>query len=130
MRNSLVAALLWLFIALPVPAEEAPLRDAAKEAQARELFHAVRCQVCQGQSIADSNAELARSMRLLIREEVEAGQPREAILERLVKEYGDSILMKPPVNSLTLGLWNGPFLIFLLMLGGMIIWFRRHGKRP
>lgn len=98
--------------------EEAFLSDSTQEAQARGLFTELRCEVCAGQTIADSNAPLAQDMRILVREKVAEGQSNEQILQFFAERYGREILMRPPVDASTAPLWLAP--LFLIMLGA---WF-------
>lgn len=104
---------------------EAPLKDAATEARAKALFHEVRCVVCQGESIADSPADVASDLRRDIRERLVAGENEEAIKEMLVEHYGGQILMKPPVTPATWLLWAGPALVLAAALGLARRYFKR-----
>lgn len=104
------------------------LQDPALEARARELSKDLRCLVCQNQSIDDSNAPLARDLRVLVRERLLAGDSDDDIRYFIVERYGDYVLLTPPFNASTFLLWVGPGLIFI---GGMTIAFfsfRRHGR--
>ena len=92
------------------------LKHPAKERQAKDLMATIRCLVCQGQSIADSDAEMAGDMRSLIRERIQKGEKPEAIRAWLVERYGDFVLYRPGVKPLTWVLWFGPFLLLLLAL--------------
>lgn len=89
------------------------LADPALEARARALSAELRCLVCQNQSIDDSNAPLARDLRLLVRERLKANDTDEQVMEYVVARYGDFVLLKPPVNSSTLILWVTPLLALL-----------------
>lgn len=84
------------------------------EARARALASELRCVVCQNQSLLDSDADLARDMRALIRERIDAGDTDETIVAFLVERYGDFILLQPPFKPATWVLWLGP-LAFLLL---------------
>jgi cytochrome c-type biogenesis protein CcmH len=97
-------------------AVDKPLKDAKQEARAREIHKQVRCLVCQNQSIEDSNADLARDLRQLVREQVAAGRTDAEVLDYLVARYGDWVLLEPPVKAGTLVLWAGPPLILVLAL--------------
>jgi cytochrome c-type biogenesis protein CcmH len=125
-----VAALILLaafFVAAPVSAQfvEERLADPAQEARAYALHKQLRCLVCQNQSIVDSNADLARDLRIIVRERVGAGDSDAQVLDYMVARYGDWVLMKPPFKITTALLWLGPGLIFLLTAGGVFIAFRR-----
>ena len=86
----------------------------AEDARAIELFKEVRCLVCQGQTIHESNAELAEDLKKLIREKISQGETDQQIKVYLVERYGDWILMTQPFNSLTYILVSLPFLIMLI----------------
>jgi cytochrome c-type biogenesis protein CcmH len=90
------------------------LADPAKEAQAKALMETIRCLVCQGQSIADSNAELAGDMRGLIRQRIQAGETPESIRAWLVRRYGNWVTYEPPLDRMTFVLWAAPVLFLLL----------------
>lgn len=107
-----------------VAVDEEPLSDPAKEAIARELMKDIRCLVCQNQSIEDSNADLAKDLRQIVRERVELGDTPDNVRAYLVDRYGDWVLLEPPVNSSTYLLWASPF-VFLLIVGGAIFSVRR-----
>jgi len=95
------------------------LADPALEARAKSLQRELRCLVCQGQSIDESNSALAADLRRLIRQQIQAGQSDEDIKNFLVARYGAFVLMKPPVRQDTFFLWFGPGL--LLLVGGTAI---------
>ena len=84
------------------------MADPAKEARARDLSRELRCMVCQNQSIDDSEAPLARDLRLLVRERLRGGDSDQQVMEFLVARYGDFVLLKPPFNWHTALLWLGP----------------------
>ena len=90
-----------------------PLDDAALEARARALHAELRCLVCQGQSIADSNAPLAQDMRTIVRERIAAGASDDAVRGFLTDRYGDYVLLDPPVKPETYALWFGPAAVFV-----------------
>jgi len=87
------------------------LEDPRQEAQAKALMETLRCLVCQGQSIADSDADMAGDMRALVRERIAAGEEPEAIRRWLVERYGAWVSYKPPVEPLTWPLWAAPLLL-------------------
>ena len=91
------------------------LKDPAKERQAKDLMATIRCLVCQGQSIADSDAEMAGDMRSLIRERIQKGEKPEAIRAWLIERYGDWVTYAPPTRGSSLVLWGLP--LVLLMFG-------------
>ncbi|HEV7804065.1 MAG TPA: cytochrome c-type biogenesis protein [Burkholderiales bacterium] len=104
------------------------MSDPAKESRARELSRELRCMVCQNQSIDDSEAPLARDLRLLVRERIAAGDGDAQVLDFLVARYGEFVLLKPRLKSHTLLLWLLP--PFALLGGGLALWMqgRRRSK--
>lgn len=122
MRVVLAFALLpGLALAAFLPSDR--LADPAAEARAQEIGREVRCMVCQGQSIEDSDAELARDLRRIIRERLEAGDSDAAVRGYLHNRYGDFILLRPPFSVATLLLWATPALAFLF---GLVLVRRRR----
>jgi len=103
------------------------LADPAKEAAARDLMVTLRCLVCQGQSIADSDAEMAGDMRALVRQRIEGGESPASIRLWLVQRYGDYVTYDPPLSAATAPLWIAPLL--LLLVGGLIALRSFKGKR-
>jgi len=95
------------------PAEYAytQLRDPRQEAEALKLMQTLRCLVCQGQSIADSDAELAGDMRAMVRRRIEAGETPEQIRAWLIERYGNWVTYDPPVEPITWTLWGAPVLL-------------------
>jgi cytochrome c-type biogenesis protein CcmH len=89
------------------------LADPILESRAREISKGLRCLVCQNQSIDDSDADLAKDLRLLVRERLSAGDSNERVIQFVVSRYGDFVLMKPPFKMSTLALWLGPLVIIL-----------------
>jgi cytochrome c-type biogenesis protein CcmH len=102
--------------------------DAAKEARARDLSRELRCMVCQNQSIDDSDAPLARDLRLLVRERITAGDSDTQVMDFLVARYGEFVLLKPRFEQRTWLLWLVPPL--LLAGGGLALWIyaRRRAR--
>jgi cytochrome c-type biogenesis protein CcmH len=117
--------LAWSGAALAVLPDEV-LADAALEARARVLSSELRCMVCQNQSIDDSDAPLARDLRLLVRERLVAGDSDADVMQYLVVRYGDFILLKPPLKWSTALLWATPAVFLLLGLGLAVSNFRRR----
>mgnify|MGYP001805897569 CR=1 FL=1 len=115
-------AMLALFPALAAAVQpDEVLADPALETRARLLSRDLRCLVCQNQSIDDSNAELARDLRLVVRERLKAGDDDRQVLAYLTNRYGDYVLLKPPVKASTYALWAAPGL--LLAGGGLAVAF-------
>lgn len=110
------ALLISQAVAAPLPER---LRDPKLETRAVELQKQLRCLVCQGQSLDESNAPLAADLRRLIRERIAAGDTNEEVQRYLVARYGDFVLMKPPLKADTYILWLGPLLV--LLAGGAAV---------
>ncbi len=106
------------------------LDDPALEARAREISKDLRCLVCQNQSIDDSDAPLARDLRLLVRERLVAGDSNAQAREFIVARYGDFVLLNPPVKPSTYLLWGGPALLVLLAVLTAMLYYRRRAKEP
>lgn len=94
--------------------------DPALEARARHLQRQLRCLVCQGESVDDSNSDFSADVRHLVRQQMAAGKSDQQIQDFLVARYGDFILMKPPLEPDTWLLWLAPFLV--LAAGGSVAW--------
>ncbi len=109
--------------ALAVQPDEV-LADPALEARARVLSKELRCMVCQNQSIDDSDAPLARDLRVLVRERLQAGDSDEQVLDFLVARYGEFVLLKPRFTGRTALLWLMPVLVLLI---GAVAWSWRGG---
>ena len=131
MRTLLAALLLALSLgpAFAVEPEEM-LDDPALEARAREISKELRCLVCQNQSIDDSNAGLARDLRVLVRERLTAGDSDDEAMRYIVDRYGDFVLLRPPVRPGTYALWFGPALLFAVAGLGLVVFFRRSQAAP
>jgi len=108
------------------PAERLP--DPAQEAQAREIFRDVRCMVCQNESIDDSDAELARDLRQIVREQVKAGRDEGEIKSFLTDRYGEFVLLTPSFSAGNLLLWLGPFLV--AVAGAALLFLRLRNRAP
>jgi cytochrome c-type biogenesis protein CcmH len=130
MRAKLAALLFFLIALTPAQAVEPDeiLPDPELETRARALSAGFRCLVCQNQSIDDSDAPLARDLRLLIRDRLKAGDSDAAVKAFVVSRYGDFVLLKPPFDSRTLLLWFSPFL--LLAAGVLFLATRRPKASP
>lgn len=105
------------------------LADPALEARAEKIDARLRCVVCQSQSIAESNAPLAKDLRILVRERLAMGESDEAVIGYVVERYGDYVLLKPPVQANTLFLWGFP-LAALILGGAGAFFFLRGSKKP
>ena len=123
MRWCLLFCLLLVTPAYAVQPDEI-LKNAKLEQRARNLSEGFRCLVCQNQSIDESDAPLARDLRILIRERLTQGDSDRQIKNFVVARYGDYVLLKPRLNARTAALWAAPFLIVLMGLGFML-WRRK-----
>jgi cytochrome c-type biogenesis protein CcmH len=128
--HSIRAALFAVLFALSAPAHAVQpdeiLKDPVAESRARKLSSELRCLVCQNESIDDSNAPLAKDLRLLVRERITAGDTDDQVKAFLVQRYGEFVLLRPPVSLRTLALYGAPFAA--LVLGGLLIWRRSREK--
>ncbi len=132
MRRALAACVLAVAVSIGAPAAFAVqpdeiMADPAKEARARELSRELRCMVCQNQSIDDSEAPLARDLRILVRERIAAGDSDRQVIDFLVARYGEFVLLKPRFNPHTLLLWLVPPLV---LVGGAAALWRFGRRRP
>jgi cytochrome c-type biogenesis protein CcmH len=116
---------LLLSPALAVQPDEI-LADSALESRARALSRELRCMVCQNESIDDSNAPLARDLRLLVRERLTAGDSDAAVRDFLVARYGDFVLLRPRFSGATILLWSAPFALLLAGAAGIGLAMRRR----
>lgn len=126
-------AFLFVLLSLAMPAfavqPSEVLDDPALEARARQLSSGLRCMVCQNQSIDDSDAELARDLRVLVRERLVAGETDEQVIDYVVSRYGEFVLLQPRFNMRNALLWAAP--ILLLAIGGTFIVVQsRRRTRP
>jgi len=106
------------------------LSDPALEARARTLSAELRCMVCQNQSIDDSNADLAKDLRLLVRERITDGDSDEQVLNYIVSRYGEFVLLKPRFSLRTLLLWGAPVLLILAGGVSLIVFARKRAGKP
>jgi cytochrome c-type biogenesis protein CcmH len=104
------------------------LKDPAQEERARELGREIRCLVCQSQSIEDSAADLARDLRHVVRERIEAGDSDNQIRDYLVARYGDFVLFNPPMKPATYVLWFGPLAVFFVASAAALVYLRRRRR--
>ena len=98
------------------------LKDAQLEQRAREISSVLRCMVCQNENIDNSNAGIAKDLRILIREELIAGKTNSQIINFVHNKYGDYVLFKPPFKFYTFFLWISPFVIFFFLF---LLFFRK-----
>jgi len=120
----LLAAPAW---AISDPAEMLP--NPAQEARAEQVGRQLRCLVCQNESIEDSNADLAKDLRRLVRARIAAGDTDQQATDWLVARYGDFVRLRPPVNLMTAALWGSPVIAVAAGLGAALA-FSRHRPAP
>ncbi|RFB96810.1 cytochrome c-type biogenesis protein CcmH [Rhizobium leguminosarum bv. trifolii] len=132
MMRRLLLAFVLMLLAAPVFAvnPEEVLADPALEARARALSAELRCMVCQNQSIDDSNADLAKDLRLLVRERITDGDSDEAVLNYIVSRYGEFVLLKPRFSMKTGLLWGAPALLVLAGGLSLLVFARRRSGKP
>ncbi len=131
MRTLLVVLVAWIALApLPSVAVEPGERldDPVLEARARDISKGLRCLVCQNQSIDDSDAGLARDLRVLVRERLTAGESDDQVIAYVTARYGDYVLLEPPLKPTTYLLWFGPAAIFLAGGAAVIVFLRRRNR--
>jgi cytochrome c-type biogenesis protein CcmH len=132
-RLALILTILLSFtVTVPLPAVEPEemLADPVLEARARALSKNIRCLVCQNQSIDDSNASLAKDLRVIVRERLMAGDSDDAILDYLVERYGEFVLLKPRVTAATYALWYGPWVVLAFGALGAALFLVRRRDAP
>lgn len=115
--------IIWIMMSFTVSAvgvDEIRLSDPAQEARAQSIMKQLRCLVCQNQSIVDSNAPLAKDLRVIVRERIMEGDDDQQVLFYMTSRYGDWVLLKPPFDGATIVLWLSP--ILLLMIGFFVIY--------
>ncbi len=114
--------------AVSSPAELMP--DPTQESRAEAIGHQLRCMVCQNESVEESDADLARDFRRIIRTRVAAGDNDATIIAWMTARYGDFIRLKPPFNALTAALWGAPALALLVGAGAVVLARRRRPAAP
>ncbi len=121
----MMLALTTFAFAGSLPSER--LHDPALESRAETIFTQLRCLVCQNETIADSDARIARDLRLLVRTQLKKGDSDQTIIGFIHSRYGDFVLMKPPLKTSTWALWFSPLMI--LLIGLMIVAGILHRQR-
>jgi len=130
MKPFAIAALLLLAAAAPAQAVDPSemLKDSRLEARAEKIGSGLRCLVCQSESIEESNADLARDLRVVVRERVAAGDSDDQVTRFVVARYGDYVLLNPPFKAKTAVLWAGPPLLLLAGLWAALSFYRRRAQ--
>ena len=125
----IVVLLIWLPLVVSAQLAQPLPEDPVANKRAVQLAEQLRCLVCQNQSIAESNAELAVDLRRQIREQIGQGRSDAEIIDFMVERYGDFVLYRPPFKATTLLLWFGPPLLLLLGIGVLVRYLRERRKR-
>jgi cytochrome c-type biogenesis protein CcmH len=129
-RARFLLALVTAVVAVAAPARavqpDEMLPDPALEARARALSRELRCMVCQNQSIDDSDAPLARDLRILVRERLKAGDSDRGVIDFLTARYGEFVLLRPALSWHTAALWGAPALVLVLGAIGLVVVLRRR----
>ena len=129
MKRLVLALLLAAAPALAVQPGEM-LADPALEARAREISSVLRCPVCQGETIDDSNAPVARHLRLVVRERVMAGDTNDQVIDFVVDRFGEFVLFEPRAKGANIILWIAGPMMLLIGLAGAAVYLRRRGTQP
>ena len=130
MKRALLALALMLATPAAAVLPDEMLPDAAQEARARAISKDLRCVVCQNQSIDDSDAPLARDLRVLVREQIARGSSDAEVRDYVVARYGNFVLLKPRFNAGTMLLWGTPFAVLLIAGTVMVLRRRRSVAAP
>ena len=131
MGRLILVALMLLLPVLPASAVEPDeiLADPALETRAREISKELRCVVCQNQSIDDSHAEIARDMRVLVRERLVAGDTDDEVVDFMVARYGEYVRFSPAIRFETLPLWFGPPVLVAVVILAFVMVYRAQQNR-
>lgn len=127
---SALAVLLPVLVITPAMAvnPDEMLSNPVLEERAREISKELRCLVCQNQSIDDSDAELARDLRVLVRERLVAGDDNQEVIDYIVARYGDYVLLNPPLKPETYILWASPAVLVVLAILAVFAFYRRKKR--
>ena len=120
-----IVAMVSLSTAVHAVEPDEVLKDPAQEARARGITRELKCVVCQNQSVDDSEAPLAKDIRILVRERIIAGDTDDAVRDFIVQRYGQHVLLRPPLAIDTALIWIGPFALFAIALGTALLFLRR-----
>lgn len=129
MKKLLLALALLASPAFAVNPDEV-LDDPALESRARDISAGLRCVVCRGENIDESNAAIARDLRLLVRERLLEGDSNEEVVDFVVDRYGEYVLMKPTAGGANMLLWGAGPVLFLIAAGGAALYLRRRSTAP
>jgi cytochrome c-type biogenesis protein CcmH len=131
-RMAMLVALMSLLVGLPALAVQPDevLRDPTLERRARDISSGLRCLICQNQSIDESDAPLAKDLRVLVRERLQAGDRDDQVQNFLVQRYGEFVLLKPTFGLHTAMLWLAPALVLAAGAAGLLLTLRRRREDP
>ncbi|MCW8909582.1 MAG: cytochrome c-type biogenesis protein CcmH [Gammaproteobacteria bacterium] len=133
MKSVITSLVLSLSVFLALPAQaKIELHEFSNEQMKDDyyvLMAELRCLVCQNQNLANSNAELAQDLRQQVYEMLDKGSSREDVVDFMVTRYGDFVLYRPPVKTITLLLWFGPAVMFLIALSIVFVFYRKQKKK-
>lgn len=124
-----IAALLLLLSPAFAFKADKPLPDETKEARAQSMFREVRCPICDGETIADSQTELAFTFRKEIRKRIQSGESNDAIRHALMTRYGEAVLLQTPLHSHLYILWLAPIILLALGITGCIVYIRKQKRQ-
>lgn len=127
-RVAMLLASVWLAFAAHANEAAPAAADPVLEARMTRIAAELRCLVCQNQTIADSNADLAQDLRRQVREMLARGDDDATVIRYMTDRYGDFVLYRPPIKATTLLLWFGPALLVVCGLGGLAIVMRRRAR--
>jgi cytochrome c-type biogenesis protein CcmH len=131
--RTLASVLLLSLLASPAVAVSDPgemLPNRQQEQRAEALGHQLRCLVCQNESVEESNADLARDLRAVIRQRIVAGDSDQQVIDWMVARYGNFVRLRPPFNAMTLLLWGAPGLALLVGFGAAVFARKRRPAAP
>lgn len=128
MRQAILIFVFYLVLLTQVGAvmPDEVLDDPALEKRAREISQQLRCLVCENETIDESNADLARDLRLLVRERLKSGESDAQVKDYIVERYGSYVLLRPPFKPSTWALWFGPVII---LIGGLFLVYRKLAEK-
>ncbi len=126
MKNIIFSLLILPFYVHAVDSNPSEFSNPEQEQRYQELINELRCVVCQNQSVADSNAELAQDVRELVRNKINDGQNDQQINDFMVERYGEFVLYNPPFNHKTYLLWVGPLFLILIAIIALLYFIRKH----
>lgn len=125
-----LALLMWLAVPAHAVQPDEVLADPVLEGRARAISQMLRCPVCQGENIDDSDASISRDLRLFVRERLMAGDSDDAVLDAVVARYGEFVLFEPRPTGVNIALWLAGPVLAVVGLGGALVYARRRRAAP